>query len=185
MTGVRCTKCSRVWDAQQQPTCPPCLEARLLSEPNLLRAKHDPSVLPSSQRGFRSVVSLDFVQDPPLFLSAACASGAWYINQVPKHSGKPFLFNSGPYHTFAGSGIPHLAPMPTHGLAGLLIPDPLSDPHVYAADPADVTAGEARGDYVRLAHCTVKPCSNLAYPSEVLCVVHRTPQLAVEHPHGP
>lgn len=184
MTHVRCLKCAGIWDAAAQPVCPPCLTADLLSDPDLLRGKHDPANLPSSQRGYRSVVSFEFVQNPPEFLGYACSSGHWYTNLEPQHSGKPFLFNSGPYSSFPGSGIPDRTPMPTRGLDGLLIADPLRDPHVYADDPARISAGEARGSFVRISTCAAPACPNLAYPTESFCVTHRSPPLAVEHPHG-
>lgn len=184
MTRVRCLKCAGDWDASVQPVCPPCLTVKLVSDPNLLRAKHDPNNLPRSEGGFRSVVSFEFVQNPQAFIGHACASGTWFMNHESNHAGKPFLFHPGPYASFPGSGIPPHTPMPTHGLDGIKIPDPLDDPHVFADDPTRIKAGVLAGRFVPIGVCATPTCSNLSYPTEQKCVVCRAPALAVELPRG-
>ena len=179
MSTVKCLSCSSTWDAAWQPLCQTCLEAEWASDPDMIRMKHDPRELPRAENRFRSVLSFEFIQNSAAFFSHAIRHGSWYISNAPQHRGKPCHFTPGPMTDFAGSGVPPGTAMPTYGMDGLLIADPVNDAHVYAEDSSRFQSTLSSGGYLPLPTCAESGCSNLVYPGESLCVVHRTHPLAV------
>jgi len=176
MTFVICNSCSKRWDPARDPACPQCTLESWKSEPNLVRPKHDPRKLPRAEGQFRTVVSFAFVRDTAAFLQHAIENGNWFISN--RHQGKPCHFTPGPVQDFAGSGIPAGESMPSWGMDGLLIADPVHNPHVMADDEPNFEAEYSEGQFSSLPICSEHCCDHIAYPGERLCVVHRSEPLA-------
>lgn len=170
MSYLTCIACDSIWDAGRSPYCPKCIAGQWATSPNLIKPKHDPSVLPSGYPSFRSVVTEDVVERKPEFLEYTAASGDWYFSE--KHK-KFCVFTPDPLGIIPGSGIPKGATMPTHALDGLVLADATRDAHLYTADQVAFRQEVRKGQYQPLTRCSASGCINLAIPDEQHCAQHR------------
>lgn len=167
---LTCLTCNFSWDGTNSPVCPRCIAIQWEGCPNLIKPKHDPSVLPSGSPSFRSVVTEEVVQRKPEFLSYAAESGNWYYSIRHK---KDCVFTPDPLGAIPGSGIPPNSPWPTNALNGLVVADATKDAHLYTADQVQFRGEVASGLYRPLARCKIAGCHNLVTTGEAKCVLHR------------
>lgn len=170
MTILTCNKCGNVWDGYKNPLCPKCLAAEWAAKPDFVRAKHDPSMLPSGSPEYRSVLTEDVIVRKSEFLEYAAASGDWFFS---KPHNKFCHFTPDPLGVIPGSGLKPGAPWPDHALDGLLIADANRNSHAYAADQVAFRAGVRTGRLQPLGRCGALGCQNLAVPGESRCTLHR------------
>lgn len=170
MSLVYCSCCKQEWDASIVPKCPICLGNDWMNAPNFIRQKHDPHYLPSSSPMYRSVLTTDVVDNLQEFVDYAANSGTCYYNN--KHD-KYLYFVGDPLGVIPGSAILPNESMPRYALDGLLIADPFSHPHAYAASQVDFRATIVTGESSPISKCSVSGCDNLREPYKDKCIRHR------------
>lgn len=175
MPRVGCVTCGDVWSAILQPMCPRCLGTAWLRNPDFIRPKHDPRVLPSGSATYRSVVTDEFLHRKEDAVAFMTVSGTWFHSV--KHDA-PCHFTQQPLALIPGSGICAGHPMPDHALDGLVVADAVSAPHVYAVDIVRFQADINAGEYVPVIACLQADCFRLRLPEHDHCAVHAVPPSA-------
>lgn len=170
MSNVYCSSCNKEWDASIVPVCPNCLANNWISAPDFIRQKHDPRYLPSSSPIYRSVLTNDVVDNLPEFADYAANSGTCYYNN--RHN-KYLYFVGDPLGVIPGSAILPNESMPRYALDGLLIADPFSQPHAYAASQVDFRGTIVTGESSPISKCSEPGCNNLCEPYIDKCVSHK------------
>lgn len=169
MSQIVCPKCLSAFDGEIHPECPECLGNIWTNSPGFVKAKHDPSQLPSPMPQFRTVLSHEFVDNLPDFAGSATKMGTWYYNR--QHD-KYFHFTDFQLHTIPGSAIFKGDPMPTVAYYGLIVADPINNPHAFCEDIPKFQAELAAGRYEKLPRCSYGDCHNLSRPASTRCLEH-------------
>ncbi len=175
MSALKCRKCSDTWDGAVTPLCPRCLSDAWSANPDIVRDKHNPSLLPTTTQRYCSVLTPDFVADKHMFFQYAAESGRWFWSEEHK---KFCHFTPEPLNRIPGSGIKGGDPMPDHPLDALLIADADQSAHAYAQDQQRFTDAIHNGKYCPLPKCNIPGCDNLIIPHSASCAKHVTPPLA-------
>ncbi len=175
MSSVRCLSCGNVWDAEDQPLCPTCVGQRWSDAPDFISPRHDPRLLPSSTRGYRSVVTHDLIANKDQVIEHMTISGAWYFDD---NYGSVCCHTPGPFSVIPGSGIEAGDPMPDHALDDLFVADAVHNPHLMPYDEGQFQDEIHGGRFLSLAICVEDGCSNYCVPEHENCVLHVTPPLA-------
>jgi len=173
---VACSSCATEWAASLRPCCPACMVSGWLRSPNLLAPKHDPRDLGSKHHEYRSILSVDVVDDLSRFLHAAAEEGTWYYHTEYE------AFNHVthmPLDQKPGSAVGAGRAQPSQRLEDMVVADADRDPHVFA-DSRDATRRKiAAGVYRQLVPCSRSDCDNVAQPRSRKCALHTTPPLAI------
>lgn len=170
MNMIKCNKCGKSFNGKNYPICPDCLSKRWASTSTFVKDKHDPSALPLSANGFRSVLSNEFVNDIPAFTEYAAYNGSWYFSS--KHQ-KYCHFTEKPLATIPGSAIPAGCSMPVSALDGLIEAEAINNPHAFAVDIQSFKSEISAGSYKPLDYCADMGCCNLSLPGTDYCQVHQ------------
>lgn len=176
MSELRCRTCGTIWNGERHPVCPNCLAQRWGSTQGMIRAKHDPTKLPSAFPGFRSTLPYDLLERPDDYYRNIANSGtALYSTKHEKYCyvcGVPPSLN-------AGSAIPSGHVMPTRPLKAYLIAD-FSGPkaHIFPEDEARIQVHISGGELQLLPSCAMQDCGNLIVPGSKFCAKHSTPPQA-------
>lgn len=169
MAKLTCTKCNNVWDASTSPFCPTCLEHDWDTSSGFIRPKHDPQLLPMAYSTYRSVVTMDFIVNKPVYINEIVYNGEFYYDN---QYGNFTCFINQPLGMTSGSGIPANYPMPTHPLDSQKVVDVFGNPHVYAVDMVDVINEISTGRLDPPRMCEIVRCTNLAIPGTKRCSRH-------------
>jgi hypothetical protein len=77
-----------------------------------------------------------------------------------------------PLHMIAGSAVFKGDPMPTVAYNGLMVANPLNDPHGYCVDIQTFQIEIASGVFVKIPRCSQSGCDNYSKPGSDKCQEH-------------
>jgi hypothetical protein len=177
MSKLRCSICGTTWDAgAYRPACPNCTVQHWVSSPDMIKAKHDPTYLPSEPTTFRSVVPDELLKQPRLYYESIANNGT--VLYSSKH--RKYTYVAGiPEYMSPGSAIPRGSAMPTHPMDAFLVADALgSNPHIFAEDTTKIRSFLTNGEYQFLPQCSIAGCNNCAIPGTPFCAAHMNPPKA-------
>lgn len=169
MSQIICPECHGAFDGEIYPKCPSCLSKLWSNTPGFVKPKHDPYQLPDPRSYFRTVLSFELVNNLQQFAGSAAHMGTWYYS---KRHHKYCHVTEFPIHTIPGSAVFEGDPMPTVAFNGLMVANPLNDPHAYCVDIQEFQIEIASGDFEKLPCCSQSGCHNFSKPGSDKCQEH-------------
>lgn len=168
MALLRCSY-GHTWLGEESPFCPTCAIKKWEAETGFIKDKHDPTKLPLPMKGFRSVVTMDFITDKGLYIYTLATEGNYYYDTQHRNFS---CVLSQPIGSTAGSAIPSWFPMPTYPMDSQIIADVWGTPHVFAEDMSTIAHQVSIGRLIPPRRCDTAGCPNFAIPGSTKCSRH-------------
>ena len=169
MSNIKCLTCGYVYDGCLLPLCPMCNIKNWEVEPDFIRDKHNPSLLPLIWPDPRSVVTMAFITDKDLYINTLAQNGVYFYDN--KHHNISCVVYQ-PLGITAGSAIPKGYSWPTRQLDSQIVVDIFGSPHVYAIDSNNVKFQISKRRLSKPRMCEMAGCPNLAVPGTKRCKRH-------------
>jgi hypothetical protein len=172
LTLRECRNCHKFWESAKTPFCPNCLAYDWENLPHFLKEKHDPRTLPHTKKEFRkfhSVVTMEFVTNPKLFIQTITQNGYYYFDPNRNNYSCAMYQALG---NVSGSALPSGFMYPVYPLDSLFIADVFGKAHIYAVDRSEIISSIAIGRLIPSQKCSFPNCFNLSIPGTNRCAIH-------------